>query len=84
MTAPDRPRGSVLVAGGTGALGTAVVTALLDAGFPVVTTWVNERERDHAASQFAHRAGLTLLQADLTAGPPWPASSTVSRTCGPS
>ncbi len=66
MTASDRPRGSVLVAGGTGALGTAVVTALLDAGFPVVTTWVEERERDRTASQFAHVAGLTLVEADLT------------------
>lgn len=68
MTAAEQhhQRGSVLVAGGTGDLGSAVVTALLDAGFPVLATWVDERQRDRTAEQFAHQDGLTLLRADLT------------------
>jgi NAD(P)-dependent dehydrogenase (short-subunit alcohol dehydrogenase family) len=36
----------VLVTGGTGALGTAVVHAFVDAGAHVTVSWVSERERD--------------------------------------
>ena len=57
--------GAVLVAGGTGALGTAVVRELLAAGRPVTATWVVEAERDRVQEALAGHAGLTLVQADL-------------------
>ncbi len=63
-SAPPGP-GSVLVAGGTGALGVAVLTCLLDAGYPVTTTWLVEAERDAVAQQLGDRDGLSLLRADL-------------------
>lgn len=53
--------GGVLVAGGTGALGAAVVTELLEAGRPVWATWVVEAERE----RIEERPGLTLVRADL-------------------
>ena len=52
---------AVLVAGGTGALGGAVVAELLAAGHPVTATWVVEKERD----RMAQADGLSLVQADL-------------------
>ncbi len=63
-TGPD-PR-PTLVAGGTGALGTAVVGALLEAEQPVVATWVNEAERDAVQQQFAGSRSLRLVHADVT------------------
>lgn len=57
--------GAVLVAGGTGALGTAVVRELLAAGRPVTATWVLDSERERAERELAERDGLTLVQADL-------------------
>jgi NAD(P)-dependent dehydrogenase (short-subunit alcohol dehydrogenase family) len=57
--------GAVLVAGGTGALGTAVVRELLAAGRPVTATWVVERERERAESELADAPGFSLVQADL-------------------
>ena len=65
-SASSEGRGSVLVAGGTGALGSAVVKALLDDGSSVVTTWRDSRERDAAVAQFPDHNGLTLVEADLT------------------
>lgn len=56
---------AVLVGGGTGALGGAVVRALLDAGRPVTATWVVERERDRAERELGKASGLTLVRADL-------------------
>ena len=53
--------GTVLVTGGTGALGGAVVEAMLDAGWHVVATWVVPEERD----RMGERDGLELAQADL-------------------
>jgi NAD(P)-dependent dehydrogenase (short-subunit alcohol dehydrogenase family) len=52
---------AVLVAGGTGALGGAVLRELLDAGHPVTATWVVEKERDRIAEE----DGLSLVRADL-------------------
>jgi len=52
---------AVLVAGGTGALGGAVLRELLDAGHPVTATWVVEKERERVAEE----DGLSLVQADL-------------------
>ena len=56
---------AVLVAGGTGALGGAVLHELLDAGHPLTATWVVERERDRVREELGDREGLTLVQADL-------------------
>ncbi len=57
--------GSVLVAGGTGGLGVAVLTCLLDAGLQVTTTWRAETERDAVAQRLGDRPGLSFLRADL-------------------
>ena len=56
---------AVLVAGGTGALGTAVVSELLAAGHPVTSTWVVEGERERIEAELGSAGGLTLVQADL-------------------
>jgi NAD(P)-dependent dehydrogenase (short-subunit alcohol dehydrogenase family) len=53
----------VLVAGGTGALGSAVVVELADAGWDVTATWVVDRERERAEQAFGDR--VALVQADL-------------------
>ena len=52
---------AVLVAGGTGALGAAVVSELLESGHSVTATWVEERELERMTAD----DGLTLVQADL-------------------
>jgi NAD(P)-dependent dehydrogenase (short-subunit alcohol dehydrogenase family) len=52
---------SVLVTGGTGALGGAVVDAFLAAGWRVVCTWVVPGERE----RMRERDGLELVEADL-------------------
>ena len=58
---------AVLVAGGTGGLGPAVVAALLDAGHPVTATWRSEREREQTERELADRLPLAFVRADLTA-----------------
>lgn len=63
--AGDRGPGTVLVAGGTGALGTAVLAAFLDEGRRVVATWVVEPERDRVREELGGGDRLTLVQADL-------------------
>jgi NAD(P)-dependent dehydrogenase (short-subunit alcohol dehydrogenase family) len=57
--------GGVLVAGGTGALGGAVVRELLSAGYAVTATWVVERERERVEQELGGAGGLTLAEADL-------------------
>lgn len=52
---------TVVVTGGTGALGTAVVDAALQAGFAPVVTWVVERERDAARERYGDRVRLERL-----------------------
>jgi NAD(P)-dependent dehydrogenase (short-subunit alcohol dehydrogenase family) len=52
---------AILVAGGTGALGTAVVSELLDSGHAVTATWLVDHERE----RMPEADGLTLFQADL-------------------
>ena len=54
---------AVLVAGGTGALGGAVLRELVDAGHPVTATWVVDRERDRVAEELGD--AVSLVQADL-------------------
>jgi NAD(P)-dependent dehydrogenase (short-subunit alcohol dehydrogenase family) len=53
----------VLVAGGTGALGGAVLADLLDAGWDVTATWVEERERSRVEDSLGD--SVRLVQADL-------------------
>jgi len=53
----------VLVAGGTGALGGAVLEALAEVGWDVTATWVVDRERDRVADALGDR--VELVQADL-------------------
>ena len=55
---------TVLVAGGTGALGTAVVQELLEAGYACELTWIVDRERERIEEALADR--VTLVRADLT------------------
>ena len=59
---------AVLVAGGTGALGSAVVQELIASGYECAVTWIVERERERAESDFG--TGAALIEADLldTAG----------------
>src|SRR5215212_4380292 len=52
---------SVLVTGATGALGGAVVDALLEAGWHVAATWLVPAERERVIP----REGLELVHADL-------------------
>lgn len=51
---------TVLVAGGTGFLGTAVVRELIGSNYRVAATWVVERERERLASE-----EVDLIEADL-------------------
>jgi NAD(P)-dependent dehydrogenase (short-subunit alcohol dehydrogenase family) len=58
-------RPTVLVAGGTGGLGPAVVHALLEGGWPVVTVSRNEVESKGLAGAHHRNARLRHLRADL-------------------
>jgi NAD(P)-dependent dehydrogenase (short-subunit alcohol dehydrogenase family) len=51
---------AVLVAGGTGFLGTAVVRELIRSGHDVVATWIVDEERERLASE-----PVELVEADL-------------------
>jgi NAD(P)-dependent dehydrogenase (short-subunit alcohol dehydrogenase family) len=53
----------VLVAGGTGALGSAVVRELLDAGYDCSATWIVDVELERGRAEFGDRANF--IQADL-------------------
>jgi NAD(P)-dependent dehydrogenase (short-subunit alcohol dehydrogenase family) len=53
----------VIVAGGTGALGSAVVRELLDAGHACTVTWIVEKERERAEAELGDR--VELVKADL-------------------
>ena len=52
----------VLVAGGTGALGEAVLRELLGAGYAVATTWIVDAERERIESELSD---VALVRADL-------------------
>ncbi len=66
LTATDRTgqpvEHSAIVTGGTGGLGTAVCSRLLDDGWRVIVPWVLERELERVQP----RAGLELVEADLS------------------
>ena len=51
-------RPGVLVAGGTGALGGAVLRELAGAGFAVTATWVEERERERVEADLGDAVSL--------------------------
>jgi NAD(P)-dependent dehydrogenase (short-subunit alcohol dehydrogenase family) len=53
----------VLIAGGTGALGSAVVRELLDAGYDCTVTWIAEKELERAQADYGDRA--SFVRADL-------------------
>jgi len=59
--------GSIVVTGGTGTLGGAVVGELLSSGARVVATWVVEAERDRLAGELGDQELLELVEADLLA-----------------
>ena len=52
---------TAIVTGGTGGLGSAVATRLLDDGWRVVVPWIVERELE----RMGEREGLELVRADL-------------------
>ena len=54
----------VLVAGGTGALGGAVLRELVEAGHDVTTTWRADRERERIEAELGGR--VSLVEADLS------------------
>ena len=56
---------AVLVAGGTGALGSAVVEELLRSGRPVTATWVVEAEKQRLLEGLDDASGLSLVEVDL-------------------
>jgi NAD(P)-dependent dehydrogenase (short-subunit alcohol dehydrogenase family) len=61
-----RLEGTVLVTGGTGALGTAVVGELLTAGVRVVSTWIAPEQRDRVEDELGSHDLLELLEADVS------------------
>ena len=54
---------AVLVAGGTGALGGAVLRELVDSGYEVTATWLVEQEAERVEADMGD--AVRLLQADL-------------------
>lgn len=60
----ERIEGPVLVTGGTGALGGAVLESLADAGANVVSTWLFDREVEGLDPSLKER--IELVQADLS------------------
>ena len=54
---------AVLVAGGTGALGGAVLRELAESGYDVTATWLVEREAERIEAELGD--AVRLLQADL-------------------
>lgn len=60
----DEGRGrTVLITGGTGALGRGVTGQLVDAGYRVIVTWITEREAEGARTAFGD--GVELLHLDV-------------------
>lgn len=60
-----RIEGTVLVTGGTGGLGEAVVGELLGSGARVVASWIHAEERDSVQGALGSHEGLQLVEADL-------------------
>jgi len=64
--AATRLEGTILVTGGTGALGTAVLRELLGSGARVVSTWIAPERRDRVSEELGSQELLELVEADLT------------------
>jgi NAD(P)-dependent dehydrogenase (short-subunit alcohol dehydrogenase family) len=62
----SRLEGTVLVTGGTGALGTAVVGELLGTGARVVSTWIVPEQRDRVNEELGSHELLELVEADVS------------------
>lgn len=60
------PEGTVLVSGGTGGLGRAVLRELLESGADVVSTWVAEHELERVREELGEPERLRFVQADLS------------------
>ena len=60
----DAASRSIIVTGGTGALGRAVVAAFLSQGDRIVVPWIVPHERDHAAELWKERA-VEFIEADI-------------------
>jgi NAD(P)-dependent dehydrogenase (short-subunit alcohol dehydrogenase family) len=60
-----RLEGTVLVTGGTGGLGTAVVGELLAAGARVCATWIAAKQRDRVNDELGSHELLELVEADV-------------------
>ena len=56
---------AVLVAGGTGALGAAVLRELLDAGHAVTATWILDTELERVQGELGDHPRLSFVKADL-------------------
>jgi len=63
---PAPLRGTVLVSGGTGALGRSVLRELLGSGAQVVSTWIAERELEAVREELGEPPALRFVQADLS------------------
>jgi NAD(P)-dependent dehydrogenase (short-subunit alcohol dehydrogenase family) len=57
------PASGVLVAGGTGALGAAVLRELSEAGYAVSTTWILDAERERVEAEMGD--AVAFVRADL-------------------
>lgn len=55
----------MLVAGGTGALGGAVLRELLDAGHPVIATWLFDKELERTQEAVGDHPRLSYVKSDL-------------------
>jgi NAD(P)-dependent dehydrogenase (short-subunit alcohol dehydrogenase family) len=64
-----RLEGTILVTGGTGALGTAAVGELLTTGARVVATWIVPAERDRVSEELGSHELLELCEADCSTEP---------------
>jgi NAD(P)-dependent dehydrogenase (short-subunit alcohol dehydrogenase family) len=73
--------GTILVTGGTGALGVSVLAELLDSGARVASTWFNERELEHLDERL--KSDVQLIQADLSGGEGCEAAVAAATESGP-
>jgi NAD(P)-dependent dehydrogenase (short-subunit alcohol dehydrogenase family) len=63
MNERDGTKRTVLITGGTGALGAGVTSQMVEAGYRVLVTWIMEREAEAAQSAFGD--AVELIQLDV-------------------
>ncbi len=61
MTKPETSNRTVLITGGTGALGRGVTMQMIDAGYRVLVTWIVEHEAEAARTAFGDAVELVHL-----------------------